>query len=214
MHLLINKLDQLKTIFNRKLGQFQALKERLTGAQEKLVVLTAKEDETLKASLFLQSLSDQTRLQVIDKISGIVSDALQTVKDPNLVFSMQLVTKANQPTLEMSIVDKVSGQAYDILTSFGGGICDIVSLSLRVALLVKWQPALARILILDEACKHVAHKDQELLAVFVRKLSEALNVQFIWISHSEVLQGQAHKIFEVTKHDGLSTTEEKTTYVQ
>lgn len=206
---LINQFDQLKTSYNRKAGQLDALKELIVLGQEKIIQLTTKEDTTLKASLFLQSLSDQTRLQVLDKIAGIVTDALQTVKDKNLVFQMQLVTKANQPTLEMGILDTLSGQTYDVLTSFGGGICDIVSLSLRVALLVKWQPSLSRIIVLDEACKHVAQKDQELLAVFVRKLSEALNCQFIWISHSEILQQAAHKIFEVTKHDGLSQVEEK-----
>jgi len=206
---LINQLDQLKGNYNRKAGQLQALKERVVVCQDKITELTAKEDIALKASLFLQSLSDQTRLQVLDTISGIVTDALQTVKDPNLVFQMQLVTKANQPTLEMGILDQRSGQVYEVVNSFGGGICDIVSLALRVALLVKWQPSLSRVLILDEACKHVAQKDQELLAVFVRKLSEALNCQFIWISHSDILQQSAHKIFEVTQHDGLSKVEEK-----
>jgi ABC-type iron transport system FetAB ATPase subunit len=206
---LNNKFDQIKTVYNRKLGQLESLRERLNSSNAKIIELTDKEDITLKASLFLQSLSDQTRLQVLDKISGIVTEALQTVKDKNLVFTMSLVTKANQPTLEMGILDKLSGQTYDIITSFGGGICDIVSLALRVALLVKWQPSLSRVLILDEACKHVAVKDQELLSTFVRKLSEALNVQFIWISHSDILQQAAHKIFEVNKHDGLSTAEEK-----
>lgn len=206
---IINNLDQLKGLFNQKIGHLQALKGQLITSQDKLIKLTDREDVTQKASLFLQSLSDQTRLQVLDKISGIVTDALQTVKDKNLVFTMNLVTKANQPTLEMGILDKLSGQTYDVMTSFGGGICDIVSLALRVALLVKWQPSLSRVLVLDEACKHVAQKDQELLAVFVRKLSEALNCQFIWISHSDILQQAAHKIFEVTKHDGFSTVEEK-----
>lgn len=209
MSQLVNKFDQVKTVYNRKLGQLESLRERLSTCNAKIVELTDKEDMTLKASLFLQSLSDQTRLQVLDKISGIVTEALQTVKDKNLVFTMSLVTKANQPTLEMGILDKLSGQTYDIVTSFGGGICDIVSLALRVALLVKWQPSLSRVLILDEACKHVAIKDQELLSTFVRKLSEALNVQFIWISHSDILQQAAHKIFEVNKHDGLSTAQEK-----
>src|ERR1039458_6619032 len=155
---LETQFDQLKNNYHRKAGQLQALKDRVAVCQEKVIQLTDKEDTTLKASLFLQSLSDQTRLQVLDKISGIVTDALQTVKDKNLVFTMQLVTKANQPTLEMGILDKLSGQTYDVLTSFGGGICDIVSLALRVALLVKWQPSLSRVLILDEACKHVAQK--------------------------------------------------------
>ena len=208
---LNRQFDQLKESYYGKVGSLKTLKQQIVTHQEELAQLTAKEDITLKASLFLQSLSDQTRLQVLDKISGIVTEALQTVKDKNLVFTMQLVTKANQPTLEMGILDKLSGQTYDVLTSFGGGICDIVSLALRVALLVKWQPSLSRVLILDEACKHVAQKDQELLAVFVRKLSEALNCQFIWISHSDILQQAAHKIFEVTKHDGLSTVEEKNT---
>lgn len=210
MNDLINQFDQLKNSYHQKLGQLQALKERVAICQNQIVTLTAEEDTTLKASLFLQSLSDQTRLQVLDKISGIVTDALQTVKDKNLEFKMSLIVKANQPTLEMGILDKRSGQVYDVLTSFGGGICDIVSLALRVALLVKWQPSLSRVLVLDEACKHVAQKDQELLAVFVRKLSEALNCQFIWISHSEILQQAAHKIFEVTQQNGISTAVEKT----
>jgi len=206
---LNSQFDQLKNTFHRKAGQLQAIKERITACESKILDLTAKEDSTLKASLFLQSLSDQTRLQVLDKISGIVTDALQTVKDKNLVFQMQLVTKANQPTLEMNILDKLTGQTYDVLTSFGGGICDIVSLALRVALLVKWQPSLSRVLVLDEACKHVAQKDQELLAVFVRKLSEALNLQLIWVSHSEILTSSAHKIFQITKENGTSKVEEK-----
>lgn len=205
----LNRLDQLKTSYHRKSGQLQALRDRVATCQKQIIDLTAKEDTTVKASIFLQSLSDQTRLQVLDKISGIVTDALQTVKDKNLVFQMQLVTKANQPTLDMGILDKRSGQVYDVLTSFGGGICDIVSLTLRVALLVKWQPSLSRVIVLDEACKHVAQKDQELLAVFIRKLSEALNCQFIWISHSDILQQAAHRIFEVTQNDGQSKVEEK-----
>lgn len=206
---ITNQLNQLKDSFNQKLGYLQAMRAQIITAQEKLVKLTEKEEITQKASLFLQSLSDQTRLQVLDKISGIVTDALQTVKDKNLVFTMNLVTKANQPTLEMFILDKLSGQSYDIVNSFGGGICDIVSLSLRIALICKWQPSISRILIFDEIAKHVAVKDQELLAEFVKRVSESLNLQFIWISHSNVLEKAAHKIFEVTKHDGLSTVEEK-----
>ncbi len=210
MNDLINQFDKLKSSYNQKLGQFQAIKDRIVTCQTQIVDLTSKEDTTLKASLFLQSLSENSRIQILEKISGIVTDALQTVKDRNLEFKMNLIVKANQPTLEMGILDKRSGQVYDVLTSFGGGICDIVSLALRVALLVKWQPSLSRVLVLDEACKHVAQKDQELLAVFVRKLSEALHCQFIWISHSEILQQAAHKIFEVTQQNGISTAVEKT----
>lgn len=207
---LNSQFETIKQQFNRRLGQLESLRQRKASLDQKVIELTVSEEYLAKASLFLQSLSDVTRVQVLDKISGIVTDALQTVKDKNLVFQMQLLTKANQPVLDMTILDKLSGQSYDVINSFGGGICDIISLSLRVALLVKWQPQMSRILILDETAKHVAVKDQELLAEFVRRVSEALNVQFVWISHSSVLQQAAHRTFEITKVEGVSHVEEKT----
>lgn len=209
MNNLPNKLEQLKGAYNQKVGQLQALQSRVSLYKTQIEKLVDKESNFAKASLFLQSLSDQTRLQVLDKISGIVTDALQVVKDKNLEFKMTLVTKNNTPTLDMTILDKQSMQTYDILNSMGGGVADIVALTLRIALLCRWQPTLSRVLILDEVGKFVSVKDQELLAEFVRKLSESLNLQLIWISHSPILTSQAHKVFEITKEGNKSKVEEK-----
>lgn len=207
---LINQFETIKQQFNQKLGRLNALKERHLACNEKISQLVITEDQTAKASLFLQSLSESSRIQILEKISGIVTDALQTVKDKNLVFQMNLCVKANQPTLDMTILDKLSGQSYDVINSFGGGIADIVSLSLRIALICKWTPTVSRILILDETAKHVAVKDQELLAEFVKRASEMLGIQMVWISHSNVLEQAAHKIFEITKDQkGVSNVQEK-----
>jgi ABC-type iron transport system FetAB ATPase subunit len=139
-----------------------------------------------------------------------VSECLQVVKDPNLEFKMVLQTKANQPVLEMWVRDRTTDQLYDAVQSMGGGLCDLISLSLRISLLVKWSPALSRILVLDEIGKFVSVKDQELLAEFVKRLSLALNIQFVWISHSNVLEKSASKVFEVTKIGEVSHVTEKT----
>lgn len=207
---LTQQFNSLKSSFDMKQGQLQAFRSRLETCQGQIVDLERKENISQKASLFLQSLSDITRLQVLDKISGIVTDALQTVKDKNLEFRMELCTKNNQPTLEMGILDKQSGQVYDILESMGGGIGDIVSIVLRTVLLCRWQPAISRVLVLDEAGKMISNKDQEVFAEFMKKLSEKLGIQIIWISHSNTLTSQAHRVFEVTKQNGISQVEEKT----
>jgi DNA repair exonuclease SbcCD ATPase subunit len=210
MNNLSQKFDQIKNLYHRKLGQLESLRNRLNSTNEKVLQLTTKEDQTAKASLFLQSLSDSTRIHVLDRISGIVTECLQVVKDPNLEFKMVLQVKANQPVLEMYVRDRVTDQLYDAVQSMGGGLCDLISLSLRVALLVKWSPSLSRILVLDEIGKHISIKDQELLAEFVQKLSTALNVQFVWISHSEVLEKSASKVFQIIKENGVSHVSEKT----
>lgn len=208
--MILDQFKQIQQEFNRKVGQLESLKERKASLDQKVIELTVGEDHLAKASLFLQSLSDTTRIQVLDRISGIVSECLQVVKDPNLEFKMVLQTKANQPVLEMWVRDRTTDQLYDAVQSMGGGLCDLISLSLRIALLVKWSPALSRILVLDEIGKFVSVKDQELLAEFVKRLSLALNIQFVWISHSNVLEKSASKVFEVTKIGEVSHVTEKT----
>ena len=208
--MIFDQFKQIQQEFNRKVGQLESLKERKASLDQKVIELTVNEDHLAKASLFLQSLSDVTRVQVLEKISGIVTDALQTVKDKNLVFQMNLTTRASQPVLDMTILDKLSGQSYDVINSFGGGISDIISIALRIALLCRWQPQLNRIILFDEVGKFVSVKDQELLAEFVKRASEMLNIQMIWISHSNVLEQAAHKTFEVTKDGGISHVTEKT----
>lgn len=206
---LSQQFETIKQQFNRKLGQLESLRDRKASCDQKMIELTTREDNTAKASLFLQSLSESSRIQILEKISGIVTDALQTVKDKNLVFQMNLCVKANQPTLDMTILDKLSGQSYDVINSFGGGISDIISIALRIALLCRWQPQMSRVILFDEAGKFVSVKDQELLAEFVKRASEMLNIQMIWISHSNVLEQAAHKTFQVTKENGVSKVEEK-----
>jgi DNA repair exonuclease SbcCD ATPase subunit len=206
---LNQQFETIKQQFNQKLGRLNALKERHLACNEKIAQLVISEEHTAKASLFLQSLSDSTRIQVLDRISGIVSECLQVVKDPNLEFKMVLQVKANTPVLEMYVRDRTTDQLYDAVASMGGGLCDLISLSLRISLLCKWTPALSKILVLDEIGKHISVKDQELLAEFVKKISSVLGVQFIWISHSEVLEKSADRIFQVVKENGVSKVEEK-----
>jgi ABC-type iron transport system FetAB ATPase subunit len=213
MNNLIQKFNSLKDLFNRKLGNYEATKQRLNMVEEQVINLTTKEDNLKKASIFLQSLSDTSRVQTIDKISQIVTDALQTVKDKNLEFKMQLNVERNQPSLEMKILNKLNGQEYSILDSFGGGISDIISMTLRIALLVLWKPKLSKVLILDEVGKFISVKDQELLAEFIKQISNKLGIQFVWITHSEVLTKVASKVFEVTQENGVSNVTEKATSI-
>lgn len=204
MSALSQKFASIKDIYNQKKGKFQAIESRLVTCRSQVSTLTDQELSLNKASLFLQSLSDQARVAVLDKISGIVTDALQAIKDKNVEFKMSLNIERNQPTLTLNILDKQDGQLYDPLQSFGGGIADIISVVLRIALLVAWKPSLSRVLILDESAKHVAVADQELLAEFITKLSKSLGIQFIWITHSDVLTNSADRVFEIVKNNGIS----------
>ena len=203
--------NSLKSLYNQKVGKLQALEQQLANCNARLSTLSADEDTVSKASLFLQSLSDTARIQVIEKISGLVTEVLQAVKDPNLEFKMVLGNERGQPDLKFFVLDKLTGTEFSALDSMGGGICDIIAFTLRLALLTKWQPSLAKIIIADESFKHVSVKDQEPLAEFIKLLCDKLNLQMILITHSNVISTVASKTFEVTKgSNGISKVEERT----
>lgn len=203
-------LQNLKNLFNQKLGKLDAVTNSLSACENRVKQLELNQDTVEKSSLFLQSLSDTARIQVIEKISGLVTEVLQAVKDKNLTFKMELGTERGQPDLKFFVVDSVTGKEMDILESCGGGIADLVSFALRVSLLLKWKPNLERVLICDEQLKFVSVQDQELAGDFIRKLSEQLGLQIIFISHSKTLAEKSHKCFEVTKDSyGISKVEEK-----
>jgi DNA repair ATPase RecN len=207
-------LSQLKQTYQTKtnelhvrIGKRDSTKARINWCEERLIAIVTETDILTKASLFLQTLSDQTRQQIVDKISSIVTDALQKVKDPNLEFKMLLSTDRNQVDVDFVVLDKTTKHEYDIINSCGGSIADIISFPLRVSLLLKWEPTLSRVLILDEAAKFVSVVDQEPLGDFVRQVSERLSVQTIFVTHSPVVAGKAHRTFDVSRKDGESVVE-------
>ena len=206
---LNQKFNNLKSTFDQKQGQLQAFRSRLETCNGQISELERKEDLSTKTSLFLQSLSDITRIQVLDKISGIVTEALQTVKDKNLEFRMNLTTERNAADLKMVVYDKQLQAEFDVIDSLGGGVADIISFILRTALLVKWTPSLSRVIIADEVFKHVSVKDQEKVAEFIKMLCEKLGLQLILVSHSETITRNSSKVFEVTKSNGVSKVEVK-----
>jgi len=206
----MNALENLKNLYHNKLGKLEAITASLQACQNRVQELELTQDTVEKASLFLQSLSDTARIQVIEKISGLVTEVLQAVKDKNLTFKMELGTERGQPDLKFFVVDSLTGKDMDVLESCGGGIADLVSFALRVSLLLKWRPSLERVLICDEQLKFVSVQDQELAGEFIRKLSEQLGLQIIFISHSKTLAEKAHKTFEVVKENGISRIEERT----
>lgn len=205
---LLDDFNRLNTTINQKIGERNSLKLQQEQVDLRLLEIEHGIDIREKASLFLQTLSDTTRQMVIDKISNIVTDALTKVLDKNLAFEMQLSTERNQVDIKFLVKDKNLNKSYEILNSFGGGMADIITFPLRVSLLMKWSPSLAKVLIMDETFKAVDVTNKELLGEFIRQLSEKLDMQIILVTHSPELSSKAHKRFEITQHKGVSTANE------
>lgn len=202
---LSNDYDQLNRVVTQKEGeslfvsrQKEQVELNLKQNKEKIILI----DKTIA---FAQKFTELSRRETLDKMSFLVTTALQEIKDKNLSFKVNYDKKRNQAVADFLIHSDLLNKDMGIMESCGGTIFDLCEVVLRISLLLKWKPSLSRIFILDESFKHVSPQDRPKLAQFIHELSEKLGLQIILISHSQEITEGAHKVFKVS-YDGIKST--------
>lgn len=85
------------------------------------------------------------------------------------------------------------------LESSGYGAVDIAAFALRV---VSWSlqfPRTRNVIILDEPLRFLSTDKQEFASRMIKELSQRLGVQFIIVTHEDILTQYADKVFTVIK---------------
>ena len=88
----------------------------------------------------------------------------------------------------------------------GGGIVDIISLALRVAMLQCGPGKIEGPLLLDEPAKHVSEEYITQVGEFLRQVSKSFNRQVIIVTHDRHLSEIADKSYRIELKEGISNT--------
>jgi DNA repair exonuclease SbcCD ATPase subunit len=163
-------------------------------------------DET---SNFLRHVSDAARIEIISKIETFVTRALEKIFGLGLFqFVIEMKVKQNVPYANFQLKDCLTKNTFGILESYGGGVGDIISIVLRLAILELQIPKNTGPIILDEVGKFLSSDHQIKFGEFLREWSETFDRQIILASHISNVSNYAHKIFKITKNEDISNVEE------
>lgn len=168
-----------------------------------------QQQETLQAVLNLLEQSNiVSRDYMKSEIEKLVSQGLQIIfENPYIDFSINFTTKRNQTEAEFIISKGKDGERItgDILYSNGGGVIDIVSISLRIIImqLLKVQGPL----LLDEPGKNISTQYVGNFGKFLTQISKTFDRQIIMITHNEKLAMFANAILEVNQINGVSSVQ-------
>lgn len=191
--------------------------ERAKGARE---TLQAQKNEALvslqkarddidtweKVQKIFALASDQARQQLKVFIEETVTKALQVAGFPGQPrFKVLLTERAGSPAAEWRIIEaREDGSEMEtsVEDSHGGGLVDVVSLALRLALLQRSWPKPAPLIILDEPAKHVSAEYAPNVAYFLKEFCAATGVQAIMVTHNETLADMADVAIHVSKPAG------------
>jgi DNA repair exonuclease SbcCD ATPase subunit len=203
--------DRIQTIqqqIDQAKGQLKKLKEQETQNTTKLSELNNDYLDIEQAQIIIQEVGKQTQEQVRYHIEDIVSLAIDSIFPNQYNFIIDFDIKRNKTEAEIYFIDRKTGCKIKPMDAMGGGIVDISSFALRVALWSLKTGKKNNTIILDEPMRFLSKDLQPKGAEMIKKLSEKLNIQFIIVTHNSEIVEYSDKVFEVKKINGISTVTE------
>ncbi|MEN2464960.1 chromosome partitioning protein ParA [Ornithinibacillus sp. JPR2-1] len=187
----------------KKLAERDLLHKQLEEADNRKKIADKQLLEYDLVQILLQATSEFARQQAKSRIEEIVTSALSVVFGKDYSFKIEIAVKANQPVAEYyleseGVVTQLKPPDYDR----GGGVADVVSLSLKLA--VAELSGVQGTMFLDEVGKHVSQEYAPNVAYFLKQYSEQFNRQIVLITHNASLAEVADYSLGVSQHKGQS----------
>ena len=191
----------------QKVTAMAAKRDLLIEQQDAEIMRSAEANRTLelneKVQRLLQLTSEFARQQAKIRIEEIVTSALTVVFGKDYKFRLSLEVRSNRPEVDYwleseGIVTQLKPPDYDR----GGGVADVVSLALRLA--VAELSEVRGPVLLDEVGKHVSAEYAPNVAYFLKEYSEKFGRQMILITHNEALAEIGEVSLAVSQTNGKS----------
>lgn len=200
-------IQTLQSRYDRDSGALEQLRHRLQQAEAQMEMLRERLQVLEAVQLLFNKTSELARARVKVHVEQVVTAALQAVFGRDIRFEILLTDQAGQTAASWRVVDTtdsgetVSGDPED---ARGGGISDVVSLALRLALLELVRPRLGGPILLDEPGKHVSAEHRQALGEFLRAYAQRTGRQIIMVTHHEELAAVADVAYRIDRKHGIS----------
>jgi DNA repair exonuclease SbcCD ATPase subunit len=201
------RLKEKESLYNKREGQMQQLKDRHMKLEASVIRLKQQGECMEKARLLLQKAGTDARESARKRLQETVTDALKFVFGPDFEFIIEMKETKGRTEAEFYVESDYDGERVRTKPqdARGGGVVDIISIALRVALIqIYTNPVIRGPIILDEPGKHVSADYTMKLATFLKQMSQTFNRQIIISTHQPDLANIADDSFTVELKGGKS----------
>lgn len=204
--MLKSRVNKIKDEFNIKKGKYENLVKTKDKVQVERVRITSENDIFLQARLLLSESSKFAKEQIKYQLENLVTHGLQYVFGEDKRFEIEIVESKNKTEAEFYVVSQIDSAEIKNKPqeARGGGVVDIVSLILKVAILQSYSPQIEGPLILDEPAKHVSDEYIEKVGEFIQQITQYFGRQVIMVTHNLHLSEIAETKYEVSQENGIS----------
>jgi DNA repair exonuclease SbcCD ATPase subunit len=172
-------------------GQEKLLEEQLASNNKKLVALAHKKEVYTKSIEIITLIQETTQQQIREGFEKLVTYALQYIFAENYQFKLEFDRRGNLQECNFKFISPEGVEITDPMDALGGGIMDVASIALRVALLELHKPKNTSFLALDEPTRNVSAEFIPKCGNFFKELNNKLHRQIIVVTHQEALMAKA-----------------------
>lgn len=202
----MNSIKDLTGKLNQKRGEYNSLIKDIEVAQRAIKVNELAIVRHTKAREILKLVGLQTQQELEYHISSITSLAMQSVfGEGSYNVLIEFIQRRNKT--ECDILFERDGEKFHPLDSSGGGAVDVAAFALRIASWSMQNPRTRNVIILDEPFRFLSTDNQEKASQMIKEVSNRLGIQFIIITHEEMLTLYADKVFTIKNKKGKSKVE-------
>jgi len=195
-------LQSLINQVERKKGERRLLEMQLQQT-DKDIQKADKEIEILQQVIVIfQKSSEYARERMKYTIDEIATNALRVVFGGDISFEMELGTRAGAPTADFFVVE--DGLKLSPMDAKGGGLVDVISVALRLAILELYEPKIEGPVLLDEPGKMVSAEFVENFVFFLKEYCHKTGRQFLVVTHNTALAAAGDRTFRVSNTAGVS----------
>jgi len=199
-------LERYRNWLERKKGEKAKLEQELMETRSNLRRLKREQEICDKVLLIFKEVGLRIQNQLTFHISNITSLALQSVFSEPYDLKMEFVERHNKS--ECDLYFERDGERVKPMDESGGGVVDVASFALRVALWSMQKPRTRPVLILDEPFKNLSSGYLGNASEMLKELVDRLGLQIILVTHEEELIETSDKIFRVGIRKGKSFVDE------
>jgi len=187
-------------------GRLGLLRKQAVASRDAAVSARNKARTTQWAHDLLTKLADRKREEVRVRVERIVNAALRAVFGPSISFRFEVTTLRGVVAIRPEVGFSVRGGPVNFVgvDQVAGGVVDVVSFAMRVAVLLSRRPMLRPVLIADEPLKHLSDEYLPAAAEMLRRLADECGLQMLIVSHEPDVSLRAHRVFRVTRPAGVS----------
>lgn len=153
-------------------------------------------DETIA---FLSVLITTARNEVYGNLVKTINFGIQEIFGLETEFKIESDLRGNTPVCKFFVKTKEFPEFVELdqgQEQHGGALCEIIGFLLQIVI-YKISNCKFNTFVMDERFRQVAADKIEILGTLLHKLHEVFGLQFIIITHDELLAAQADKIIEI-----------------